>query len=143
MAELRTAANHGGFVAAGLDCEPKAGLPDDAQGQFSLCPEAQVRRDHQFRSWPENLPQLGGNYGVDRYERWMSDITYVRLREKFVFVAVILDAYSRRVIDWALDQTMEDNRKRHLHRHVAQGQSVGQRGLRIVRENPEVPGGAP
>jgi putative transposase len=39
---------------------------------------------------------------------WRADITYVRLREEFVFVAVILDAYSRRVIGWALDRTMED-----------------------------------
>jgi putative transposase len=40
---------------------------------------------------------------------WRADITYVRLREEFVFVAVILDAYSRRVIGWALDRTMEDD----------------------------------
>jgi putative transposase len=39
---------------------------------------------------------------------WRADITYVRLREEFVFLAVILDAYSRRVIGWALDRTMED-----------------------------------
>jgi len=39
---------------------------------------------------------------------WRADITYVRLREEFVFVAVILDAYSRRVIGWALDRTMEE-----------------------------------
>jgi transposase InsO family protein len=35
-------------------------------------------------------------------------ITYIRLRDEFVYVAVILDAYSRRVIGWALDRTMED-----------------------------------
>jgi transposase InsO family protein len=40
---------------------------------------------------------------------WRADITYVRLREEFVFVAVILDAYSRRVIGWALDRIMEDD----------------------------------
>jgi transposase InsO family protein len=39
---------------------------------------------------------------------WMADITYIRLREEFVFLAVILDAYSRRVIGWALDRTLED-----------------------------------
>lgn len=36
---------------------------------------------------------------------WVADITYIRLREEFVFLAVILDAYSRRVIGWALDRT--------------------------------------
>jgi putative transposase len=39
---------------------------------------------------------------------WRADITYIRLQEEFVFLAVILDAYSRRVIGWALDRTMED-----------------------------------
>jgi putative transposase len=40
---------------------------------------------------------------------WVADITYIRLREEFVFLAVILDACSRRVIGWALDRTIEDD----------------------------------
>ena len=44
--------------------------------------------------------------GIDQL--WRADITYVRLREEFVFLAVILDAFSRRVIGWALDRNMED-----------------------------------
>ncbi len=44
--------------------------------------------------------------GVDQL--WRADITYIRLREEFVFLAVILDAFSRRVIGWALDRNMED-----------------------------------
>jgi putative transposase len=44
--------------------------------------------------------------GVDQL--WRADITYVRLRDEFVFLAVILDAFSRRVIGWALDHHMED-----------------------------------
>jgi transposase InsO family protein len=39
---------------------------------------------------------------------WVADITYIRLELEFVFLAVILDAYSRRVIGWALDRTLED-----------------------------------
>jgi putative transposase len=39
---------------------------------------------------------------------WRADITYIRLREEFVFLAVILDAYSRRVIGWAPARTLED-----------------------------------
>ena len=39
---------------------------------------------------------------------WAADITYIRLRDEFVFLAVILDAHSRRVIGWALDRTLED-----------------------------------
>jgi len=44
--------------------------------------------------------------GVDQL--WRADITYIRLRDEFVFLAVILDAFSRRVIGWALDRNMED-----------------------------------
>jgi transposase InsO family protein len=45
--------------------------------------------------------------GMDQL--WIADITYIRLRDEFVYVAVILDAYSRRVIGWAQDRTMEDD----------------------------------
>jgi putative transposase len=34
---------------------------------------------------------------------WVADITYIRLRQEFVYLAVVLDAYSRRVIGWALE----------------------------------------
>ena len=33
---------------------------------------------------------------------WVADITYIRLQEEFAFLAVVLDAFSRRVIGWAL-----------------------------------------
>jgi len=33
---------------------------------------------------------------------WVADITYIRLREEFIFLAVVLDAFSRRVVGWAL-----------------------------------------
>jgi transposase InsO family protein len=44
--------------------------------------------------------------GLDQL--WVADITYIRLLAEFVFLAVILDAYSRRVIGWALERTLED-----------------------------------
>lgn len=31
---------------------------------------------------------------------WVADITYIRLREELVYLAVVLDAFSRRVIGW-------------------------------------------
>ncbi len=45
--------------------------------------------------------------GMDQL--WRADITYIRLRDEFVYLAVVLDAFSRRVIGWALDRTMEDS----------------------------------
>lgn len=38
---------------------------------------------------------------------WVADITYIRLRESFVYLAVILDAWSRRVVGWELSETLE------------------------------------
>jgi transposase InsO family protein len=38
---------------------------------------------------------------------WIADITYIRLETEFVYLAVVLDAFSRRVIGWALDCTLE------------------------------------
>jgi putative transposase len=37
-----------------------------------------------------------------------ADITYIRLELEFVYLALILDVFSRRVIGWALDRTLED-----------------------------------
>jgi putative transposase len=54
-------------------------------------------------------PNLARNMGLTSTDQlWVADITYIRLRDEFVFLAVILDAYSRRVIGWALDRTLED-----------------------------------
>jgi putative transposase len=33
---------------------------------------------------------------------WVADITYVRMRESFVYLAIILDGFSRKVVGWAL-----------------------------------------
>ena len=45
---------------------------------------------------------------TDVDQLWIADITYIRLEIEFVYLAVILDAFSRRVIGWALAETLED-----------------------------------
>ena len=55
-------------------------------------------------------PNLAGSMiltGVDQL--WVADITYIRLEEEFVYLAVILDAYSRRVIGWYLSDGLDDS----------------------------------
>ena len=37
---------------------------------------------------------------------WVADITYIRLKTEFVYLAVMLDAYSRKVVGWALERTL-------------------------------------
>jgi transposase InsO family protein len=55
---------------------------------------------HEWRVVP-NLARGLVPTGLDQL--WVADITYVRLAEEFAFLAVLLDAFSRRVIGWALD----------------------------------------
>jgi putative transposase len=43
--------------------------------------------------------------GLDQL--WVADLTYIRLELEFVYLAVILDAFSRRVIGWTLDRSLE------------------------------------
>jgi len=38
---------------------------------------------------------------------WQADITYIRLMEEFIYLAVILDSYSRQVIGWALERYLD------------------------------------
>ena len=55
-------------------------------------------------------PNLAGSMELTGINQlWISDITYIRLEKEFVYLAVVLDAYSRRVIGWALDRTLEDD----------------------------------
>ena len=37
---------------------------------------------------------------------WVADIAYIRLKAEFVYLAVILDGFSRKVVGWALDRTL-------------------------------------
>jgi len=61
--------------------------------------------NHQRKIYPNLAPNI---ILTATDQMWRADITYIRLRDEFVFLAVILDAYSRRVIGWALDRTLED-----------------------------------
>jgi putative transposase len=59
---------------------------------------------HQLPVYPNLARELTPD-GVNQL--WVSDITYIRLRVEFLYLAVILDAFSRRVIGWALGSTLE------------------------------------
>jgi transposase InsO family protein len=60
--------------------------------------------DHELRIYP-NLAREMKVTGLNQL--WVADITYIRLQLEFIYLAVILDAFSRRVIGWALGRTLE------------------------------------
>jgi transposase InsO family protein len=60
------------------------------------------RHDHPI------YPNLAAEVTPDAVNQlWVADITYIRLRSEFVYLAVVLDAFSRRVIGWALGRRLE------------------------------------
>ena len=60
--------------------------------------------NHPFPVYP-NLAASVRPSGVNQL--WVADITYIRLQVEFVFLAVILDAFSRRAVGWALGRTLQ------------------------------------
>ena len=60
--------------------------------------------NHRFTIYP-NLARDITPTGINQL--WVADITYIRLLCEFVYLAVILDAFSRRVIGWELGRTLE------------------------------------
>ncbi len=59
---------------------------------------------HGLGVYPHLLPELVVN-GLDQL--WIADITYIRLPREFVYLAVLLDAFSRRCIGWALERHLD------------------------------------
>ncbi len=59
--------------------------------------------NHRFRVYP-NLAESLEVTAVNQL--WVADLTYIRLRREFVFLAVVLDAFSRKVIGWDLGRTL-------------------------------------
>ena len=60
--------------------------------------------EHGFPVYRNLLPEMGVD-GVNQV--WVVDITYIRILTGFVFLAVILDVYSRKVIGWAISKRID------------------------------------
>jgi len=60
--------------------------------------------DHPFCVYPNLSQHLVLS---DINQLWVADLTYVRLLEEFVYLAVVLDAWSRRAIGWALGRSLD------------------------------------
>jgi transposase InsO family protein len=52
-------------------------------------------------------PNLAGRLSLTRINQlWVADITYVRMRETFLYLAIVMDAHSRRVVGWELGEDL-------------------------------------
>jgi putative transposase len=76
--------------------------------------------NHRFEVYL-NLARRMKLTGIDQL--WVADITYIRLRTEFVYLAVILDAFSRKAVGWALERTLANRLTiAALERAIAQRQ---------------------
>lgn len=60
--------------------------------------------NHRFTRYPNLVKGLAITH-LNRV--WLSDITYIRIRTGFVYLAAILDAFSRRVVGYAISRTLD------------------------------------
>src|SRR5262249_29184939 len=60
--------------------------------------------EHAWRIYPNLARSM---VVTDINQLWVGDITYVRLQQEFVYLAVLLDVYSRRVIGWSLSRQLD------------------------------------
>lgn len=73
-----------------------------------------ARNGKRFRYTPSNnlFSHVSENRLKRRFEaqrpneKWVSDITYIRIEKGFVYLAVIMDLFSRRIVGWAMDRKM-------------------------------------
>ena len=61
---------------------------------------------HEFKVHPNLAQHLALS---DINQLWVADLTYLRLQGEFVFLAVVLDAWSRRVVGWALGRNLDSS----------------------------------
>jgi putative transposase len=76
-----------------------------------------IRAVQSYLNLPSRMKLSGPN------QLWIADLTYIRLRTEFVYLAVILDGFSRAVVGWALERTLQAKLSlRALERAIADRQ---------------------
>jgi len=66
--------------------------------------KATTNSEHGFTVYP-NFAQYVQIRAINQV--WVADITYLRLGREFVYLAVVLDAFSRRVVGWSLGRSLQ------------------------------------
>ncbi len=88
---------HAELLARGLACNVKR------VARLMRLHHLRARHKRKYRVTTKANPK----FPVAPNEKWVSDITYVWTREGWLYLAVVMDLYSRRIIGWALARTQE------------------------------------
>jgi transposase InsO family protein len=62
---------------------------------------------HGLGAYPNLLANRGWQRLTAPNQAWVADLTYIRLPREFCYLAIVLDAFSRRVVGWNLAQSLE------------------------------------
>jgi putative transposase len=100
---------HTELVARGLSCNVKR------VARLMRLHHLRARHKRRYRVTTKASPKLpvAPNHLAQHFqasapnEKWVSDITYIWTREGWLYLAVVMDLYSRRIIGWALARTQE------------------------------------
>ena len=74
--------------------------------------QAKIKAGHQLQRAHLNVPDLRPDLVEREFKAqspnklWVADITYVRTKKGFVYAAFVTDVYSRRIVGWALSDSM-------------------------------------
>ena len=118
--QLRQASHDRGVERAGHPCRPTPCRAPDASERHKSRSNPQVQGDHRqrpptattdsdhaFNIAPNLLQQDFTASGPN--QKWAGDITYVWTREGWIYLAVIIDLFSRRVAGWAISNRMKQD----------------------------------
>lgn len=79
-------------------------------GELGLVGKRPIKRkrttnsNHEFKRYPN----LVMNLGIDRPDQvWVGDITYIKLQQEFVYLAVLMDVFTRSIRGWHLARSMD------------------------------------
>jgi putative transposase len=109
------------FLRQGLRINPKRIRRVMRQyGLFPIRPRAFVRTTDSRHPFPRYPNLLRGLLTTGLNQVWVADITYIRILTGFVFLAVILDRHSRRVIGWSVSKRIDAQLTLGALRHALQ-----------------------
>lgn len=79
-------------------------------GIQSIRTKKKVRTTDSSHSLPVALNIIKRNFSATkRNEKWLADITYIRVRDIWVYLAVVLDCFSRKIVGWAMSRNIDSD----------------------------------